>query len=40
MKSWAASLSSDEADTLGGYIYHQLGRVPGVGEKMQDWDCV
>ena len=29
-----SSLSKEEADTLGGYIYSQLGRVPGVGEKV------
>ena len=27
-------LPSDEADTLGGYIYSQLGRTPVVGEKL------
>jgi putative hemolysin len=30
-----SSLPSDEADTLGGYIYSQLGRVPIAGEKVQ-----
>ena len=34
-KSWAANLSSEEADTLGGYIYHHLGRVPGVGDAVR-----
>lgn len=30
-----ASLPKDEADTLGGYIYSQIGRVPNVGENVQ-----
>ncbi len=30
-----SGLPSDEADTLGGYIYSQLGRVPIAGEKVQ-----
>jgi CBS domain containing-hemolysin-like protein len=30
-----SDLPSDEADTLGGYIYSRLGRVPTVGEKVQ-----
>ena len=30
-----SDLPSDEADTLGGYIYSQLGRVPTVGETVQ-----
>lgn len=28
-------LSSEEADTLGGYIYHHLGRVPVVGDQVE-----
>jgi len=30
-----SDLPSDEADTLGGYIYSRLGRVPTIGEKVQ-----
>ncbi len=30
-----SDLPSDEADTLGGYIYSRLGRVPTAGEKLQ-----
>jgi len=30
-----SDLPSDEADTLGGYIYSQLGRVPTVGEVVE-----
>jgi putative hemolysin len=30
-----SNLPSDESDTLGGYIYSQLGRVPIVGETVQ-----
>ena len=30
-----SDLPSDEADTLGGYIYSRLGRVPTVGEKVR-----
>lgn len=29
-----SDLPSDEADTLGGYIYSRLGRVPAAGEKV------
>ncbi len=29
-----------EADTLGGYIYSQLGRVPSAGERVQNEDFV
>jgi len=29
------SISSDETDTLGGYIYLQIGRVPIVGEQIE-----
>ena len=28
-------LPTDEADTLGGYIYSRLGHVPSIGEKVQ-----
>lgn len=35
-----AGLSSDEADTLGGYIYHRLGHVPGLGETVRTGDLV
>ncbi|GIX05711.1 MAG: hemolysin [Candidatus Poribacteria bacterium] len=31
-----APLHSQEADTLGGYVYHLLGRVPVPGETVQD----
>jgi putative hemolysin len=31
---FGAKLPSDEADTLGGYIYHELGHVPEVGEQV------
>jgi CBS domain containing-hemolysin-like protein len=31
----AVSLNTSEADTLGGYIYNQLGRVPRAGESIQ-----
>jgi CBS domain containing-hemolysin-like protein len=30
-----ANLIREEADTLGGYIYHHLGRVPGVGDEVK-----
>jgi CBS domain containing-hemolysin-like protein len=30
-----SQLSSEEADTLGGYIYHHLGRVPVVGDQVK-----
>jgi CBS domain containing-hemolysin-like protein len=30
-----SELPKDEADTLGGYIYSQVGRVPSVGEVVQ-----
>jgi putative hemolysin len=30
-----SSLPTDEADTLGGYIYSQLGRVPASGDRVQ-----
>ena len=30
-----SNLPTDEADTLGGYIYSQLGHVPEVGEKVR-----
>ena len=30
-----SDLPSDEADTLGGYIYSRLGRVPTVGEQVR-----
>ncbi len=31
-----SQLPTDEADTLGGYIYSQLGHVPGVGESVEN----
>ncbi|OGO34426.1 MAG: hypothetical protein A2Z16_08375 [Chloroflexi bacterium RBG_16_54_18] len=33
-----STLPKDEAETLGGYIYSQLGRVPGVGEQVRIGD--
>ena len=30
-----SQLSSEDADTLGGYIYHHLGRVPVVGDQVK-----
>lgn len=30
------NLPTDDSDTLGGYIYSQLGRVPTVGEELDD----
>jgi len=30
-----ANLIREEADTLGGYIYHHLGRVPGIGDEVK-----
>jgi putative hemolysin len=35
-----SALPSDEADTLGGYIYSRLGRVPTVGEKVRAGDLL
>lgn len=32
---FGARLPSDEADTLGGFIYHELGHVPVVGEQVK-----
>jgi Mg2+/Co2+ transporter CorC len=37
---FGADLSSDETDTLGGYIYHQLGHVPNTGEEVRRGDVV
>jgi CBS domain containing-hemolysin-like protein len=37
---FGAGLSSDETDTLGGYIYHQLGHVPNTGEEVRRGDVV
>lgn len=34
-----SNLTSEEADTLGGYIYSQLGRVPTVGETVHVSDA-
>ena len=36
----AANLPSEEADTLSGYIYHHLGRVPGVGDEVRAGNMV
>jgi CBS domain containing-hemolysin-like protein len=30
-----STLPKEDAETLGGYIYSQLGRVPGVGEQVR-----
>lgn len=35
-----SELPSDEADTLGGYIYSRLGRVPDVGEQVAQGDLL
>jgi CBS domain containing-hemolysin-like protein len=35
-----SSLISDEADTLGGYIYHRLGRVPALGDQVHSGDLL
>ena len=34
------SLSTEEADTLGGYIYSRVGRVPRAGESLQEDDLI
>ena len=34
-ESMESDLPGDEADTLGGFIYSRLGRVPTVGDKVQ-----
>lgn len=31
-----SNLPSEEADTIGGFIYSRLGRVPGVGEMVEE----
>ena len=31
-----SNLPSEEADTIGGFIYSRLGRVPGVGEIVEE----
>ena len=33
-----SDLSSEDADTLGGYLFGRIGRVPKVGEKLEDND--
>lgn len=35
-----SELPDDEADTLGGYIYSRLGRVPAVGDKVRKENLV
>ena len=35
-----SNLPKDEADTLAGYIYGHLGRVPVVGESVRDGDLL
>jgi putative hemolysin len=35
-----ADLSSEEADTLGGYIYHHLGGVPALGDVVKSGKMV
>jgi putative hemolysin len=35
-----ATLSREEADTLGGYIYHHMGKVPGVGDVVKTGDII
>jgi CBS domain containing-hemolysin-like protein len=34
------SLHSEDADTLGGYLFGQIGRVPKVGEKIEEGDLI
>jgi putative hemolysin len=31
-----SALTSDDADTLGGYLFNRIGRVPKVGEKWEE----
>ena len=31
-----APFDTDAADTVGGYVYHLLGRIPTVGETVRD----
>ena len=31
----SSNLAKDEADTLGGFIYNSIGRVPAVGDAVQ-----
>ncbi len=35
-----SNLTSEDADTLGGYIYGRLGHVPNVGETVQEGDLL
>lgn len=35
-----SSLEKEEAETLGGFIYNHLGRVPGVGEQVKVGDLL
>lgn len=30
---------NDEYDSIGGYIFHQLGQIPGPGERIECGDC-
>ena len=30
---WGLELPTDEVDTVGGFVYQQLGRIPTVGES-------
>ena len=30
------NIESDDFDTVGGYVYHQLGRIPNVGDVVED----
>ncbi len=34
------ALSTEDADTLGGYIYSRIGRVPRAGEHLQEGDLL
>jgi putative hemolysin len=35
-----ANLTREEAETMGGYIYHHLGRVPGVGDEVETGNLI
>ena len=38
---FGVSIESDDYDTVGGFVYHQLGRIPNVGDMVNDRDiCV
>ena len=33
---FGVSINSDDYDTVGGFVYHQLGRIPHVGDVVED----